>query len=298
MSPSPPPSSPPPAGSAGSVPVVVLQSKLRSLPVADRLRLSLLVLLLGAGYCAGFAYIMLTTIPAGEELFSTQLPGWVAAKYHGTGVPKLIAKVSKGGTMAEHLAEPETTIPILQAWYDAKMPEAEWDKIHKIFNTTGPKGKSCLECHCRYDADGEEGKKHDAPLEKYADALRLMNTDRMPTATLVRLSHFHLVGMALMAFGFTWVWMQTAFRNPVRGIFMVLPFAAIATDIGGWWLTWLHPAFTYVVLLGGALYGISSVVLTVGPLYDMWLRRCSPGGGATPPGTPPPDASHHQESAP
>lgn len=287
------PTAPAPHSHTGApVPVVVLRSKLRSLPVAERLRLSLFVLLLGCGYFAGFVYIQYTTVPEDESPISTRMPEWIAAKYHGTGVPKLIAKLSPGGNMREHLADPDTNLAKLQAWYAAEMPETEFGAVRKIFDTTGPQGKSCLECHCRYDADGEDGKKKDAPLETYADTVKQMKTDRMSAASLVRLTHFHLIGMGLMAFGFTWVWMQTAFRNPWRGIFMVLPFAAIGVDIGGWWLTWLHPTGAYLVLLGGGLYGLSSLVLTAGPLFDMWLRRC-PLCSAAETSVPP-----QQESAP
>ncbi|HTL52570.1 MAG TPA: hypothetical protein VL860_08365 [Planctomycetota bacterium] len=279
------PDAPDGSAGAGPVPVQVLRSQLRSLPVAERLRLSLFVILLGLGYTAGFVYIQLTTIPEGEVPNPVKMPGWIANKYHGDPTPLLIRMVKPGGKMRKNMKEPDTDIPTLQAWYDEGMKKEQFPKIRAILEKTGSQGKSCLDCHSESAEDGSTPEAAKWPLVTYENVKPEMRTGGMSVNDLARLSHFHLIGMSLMALGFTWVWMKTAVRPPWRGVFMVLPFVAIFCDIGGWWLTWLHPLGAYMVLLGGTLYGISSLVLTAGPLYDMWCSSCAPSPAAAPKST-------------
>ncbi|MGH7145323.1 MAG: hypothetical protein ACREJ2_14520 [Planctomycetota bacterium] len=263
----------PNAGQGGAeppVPVRVLRSQLRGLGVAERLRLSLFVVLLGFGYVTGFLYILMTTVPEGKSPDPAQMPHWIALKYHGSDTPLLLQMIGTGGKMRKYLADPATNEKKIADWYAGGMKEAGFKAIQPIFSTVGPENKSCLSCHVRMLDNGDSGEMASAPLENYNDVKAEMRTGGMSFTDLAKFSHFHLIGMALMAIGFTWVWLKTAIREPWRGIFLVLPFAGIVCDIGGWWLTKLTAPGAYVVLLGGALYGIASLVLTLGPLIDMW----------------------------
>ena len=51
-----------------------------------------------------------------------------------------------------------------------------------------------------------------------------------------------------------------------------MPFIALFADFGARALIKYFPSFVYVMAGTGALMGLSMMVLTLGPLYDMWLR--------------------------
>jgi hypothetical protein len=45
-------------------------------------------------------------------------------------------------------------------------------------------------------------------------------------------------------------------------------------DIGGMWLTrFVWPAFGVLVIVGGSLFALGYVLITVVSLYELWLKR-------------------------
>lgn len=51
---------------------------------------------------------------------------------------------------------------------------------------------------------------------------------------------------------------------------------AIFLDIGSWWITKVSEPFAYVVIIGGALMGISFAIQWTVSIFQMWLWKGVP----------------------
>lgn len=128
--------------------------------------------------------------------------------------------------------------------------------------------KRCLMCH-----DGSNP--HLPNLTGYDNVKKVTAEDTgPPIMTLVRVSHIHLFGLTFIFFI-----MGTMFSHAyVRPIWfkcaaIVLPFVAIVTDISSWYFTKLFHPFAAVVLLGGALMGMSFAFMWVVTMYQLWFSK-------------------------
>jgi len=70
---------------------------------------------------------------------------------------------------------------------------------------------------------------------------------------------------------------------------IVVPYAAILADVGSWWLTKWDTFFAVVVIVGGALMGLSLACQILISLWEMWIaspdsrrraRESAPAGAA------------------
>lgn len=131
--------------------------------------------------------------------------------------------------------------------------------------------KRCLQCH-----DGSNP--HIADLSTYEKVTEVAQIDTgMDIFTLVRVSHIHLFGITFIFF-ITGLIFSHAFVRPVwfKATVVALPFLAIMLDISAWYLTKLHPAFAWVVFIGGALLGISFAIQWCVSMYQLWLSKYAP----------------------
>src|ERR1019366_7142846 len=124
--------------------------------------------------------------------------------------------------------------------------------------------KRCLMCH-----DGSNP--HLPNLTGYDNVKKVTAEDTgPPIMTLVRVSHIHLFGLTFIFFI-----MGTMFSHAyVRPIWfkcaaIVLPFVAIVTDISSWYFTKVFHPFAAVVLLGGALMGMSFAFMWAVTMYQL-----------------------------
>jgi hypothetical protein len=55
---------------------------------------------------------------------------------------------------------------------------------------------------------------------------------------------------------------------------LALPFVGTVLDIGGMWLTrFVWPPFSALVIVGGSLFALGYVLITVRSLYEVWWRK-------------------------
>jgi hypothetical protein len=96
--------------------------------------------------------------------------------------------------------------------------------------------------------------------------------------TLVKLSHIHLFGIGLMLLGIGIIFLRAALRPWLKYSLVLLPFAAVLSDVLAWFLTKWDPAFAFTVVAAGAILGLSLACQILISLYQIWLSR----PGATP----------------
>ncbi len=159
------------------------------------------------------------------------------------------------------------------------LPEGELDEllhwIHSGAEQDAYSGRiqgivetNCLACH-----DGSNP--HLSNLDGFDN---LKETVRQDTGadlfTLVRVSHIHLFGLTFIFFIIGFIFSH-AYLPPLwlKSVIMAAPFVAIVMDVSSWYFTKLFPPFGWVVLIAGALMGLSFATMWITSMYQMWIYR-------------------------
>lgn len=114
-----------------------------------------------------------------------------------------------------------------------------------------------------------------------------MLMDNKQLVWLLKWTHIHLFGMSMifLFMGAVTVFLDTSAKTRVW--LVVLPFVGILVDINAMWLkTYVSPAFFWLHIPGGGLFGVVFAWVSVSALAQMWLphtRRRSTGTGETAP---------------
>lgn len=126
--------------------------------------------------------------------------------------------------------------------------------------------KRCLMCH-----NGTNP--HIPSFRGYEGIKSVVELDTgMDIFTLVRVSHIHLFGITFIFFIVGSIFCH-AYVKPfwIKCALMVTPFLAILLDIGSWYLTKIYAPFAWVVMISGALMGVSFALQWVISVYQMWF---------------------------
>jgi hypothetical protein len=94
------------------------------------------------------------------------------------------------------------------------------------------------------------------------------------TPLLIQTSHTHLFGMTLIAGLLGLIFLLSSLSEGKKTLILSLPFVGTILDIGGMWLTrFVWPPLSALVIVGGSLFALGYVLITVRSLYEMWLRK-------------------------
>ena len=111
------------------------------------------------------------------------------------------------------------------------------------------------------------------PLDTYERVTAVTVVDRgEPIALWARVAHTHLMSLALVFLSLGVIFSFCGVGQSMKLWFMPMPFVALLLDFGARALIKYFPSFVYVMMFAGALMALSMLVLTLGPLYDMWIR--------------------------
>jgi hypothetical protein len=94
------------------------------------------------------------------------------------------------------------------------------------------------------------------------------------TPLLIQTSHTHLFGQTLIAGLLGGIFLLSSLGEGKKAMMVALPFIGTILDIGGMWLTrFVWPPFGILVLLGGSLFALGYLLITVVAVYELWLQR-------------------------
>ncbi len=130
----------------------------------------------------------------------------------------------------------------------------------------------CIACH------NPEANPHLTDLRTYEGVAKVAAKDEgMSIATLVRVSHIHLFGIAFI-FAFIGRIYSHALVRPVwlKCVVVAAPFAVVLTDVGSWYLTKLWAPFAWVIIGSGAIMGLSFATMWLTSMYQMWFYKLPP----------------------
>jgi hypothetical protein len=184
----------------------------------------------------------------------------IGIKYHGNRSATRLERALAGSMKYNRTgAEFETIV----SWIRDGGPEARFDtEISPIFT------ERCVQCH---NPDSGMGI---PDLTGYGLVMELVRVDTGETVgDLVRVSHIHLFGLGFVFYLLGRIFILTEIPVWLKRTVVVIPFAAIAVDIGSWWFTKYAHLFAYAVLIGGALMGLSFAFQALVSLYQMWFFK-------------------------
>ncbi|MFQ6091388.1 MAG: hypothetical protein ACE5OR_01700 [bacterium] len=91
---------------------------------------------------------------------------------------------------------------------------------------------------------------------------------------LLELSHVHLLGMPMMFLLLGLIFALSSLSENLKGIIVVIPFAALLLEVSSVWLTrYVAAPFAGLMIFAGLLSGFSFLVLFLVPLWEMWFKK-------------------------
>jgi len=94
------------------------------------------------------------------------------------------------------------------------------------------------------------------------------------TPLLIQTSHTHLFGQTLIAGLLGLIFLFASLREWLKSLIVALPFVGTVIDIGGMWLTrFVWPPFASLVIVGGTLFALGYVLITVISLHQLWIAK-------------------------
>jgi len=237
-----------------------MMTSLRNLSMPLRVLFTCFLLMLGIGYLAALAYLFLVDVEPHASKGQGVVEG-IAEKYHGR--PTLL-ETALQGAMSDRIGGPDKR-RILQ-WVRAGAKPDDFAAIKPVLDA------NCVECH---SANSKLQKKSGGPLpsfETYEGLSALADVDTGPTiAQLAKVSHVHLFGISIIFVLTGFIFAQSDTPSWFRIGLIVTPYVAILADVGSWWLTKWDTFFAGVVIVGGALMGLSLACQILISLWEMWI---------------------------
>lgn len=223
---------------------------------SERLLYTAFLLLVGIGYLMAITYLY--TSHEGHD----KKPGLsvedIAANYYGNRSGTRLEAAIRG-SMAAYI-EIEDRHHVVQ-WLRSGALESEYtSRIRPILE------KSCLGCH-----NPASGLKT-VDLSAYAGTREVVNVDTGESLhALMKLSHIHLFGVALVSLGIGLVFRLAVAPAWLKATLIVTPFAAVFADIVAWFLTKWDPFYAYTVVIAGALLALAWAAQILIALFQLWF---------------------------
>ncbi|MFQ5735755.1 MAG: hypothetical protein ACE5GY_02705 [Thermodesulfobacteriota bacterium] len=225
--------------------------------VSERLLQTLFIVLLGTGYLFAMVLIFVSVAPLdGKPGLSAED---IVYKYSGHRDGTRLEMALKG-SMRGHATDDERARIV--SWIYTGAPRAAFESdVMPILV------RRCAGCHARGSG-----------LPEFTGYEKVMETVELDTGesfgTLARVSHIHLFGTSIVFYLLGRIFILTELPPWLKRTVVVVPFAAIAMDIGSWWFTrYAAGVFAYIVIIGGALMGLSFAFQSIVSLYQIWFHR-------------------------
>jgi len=229
------------------------------LPMSLRVLYTMVLLVFGVSYV--FAMINIYVSDAGKDgdpmLSEKDLMITYGGNPEGTKL-----ETSLRGPMQDML--PAEKRQVIFDWLHAGAQQEEFEaKINPIIQ------EHCVACHI------PEANPHLTDLRTYEGVAKVAAKDEgMNLATLVRVSHIHLFGIAFIFYIVGQIYSH-AWVRPLwlKYVVIAAPFLVVITDVASWYLTKLWAQFAWVVIGSGAIMGLSFAIMWLTSMYQLWFYK-------------------------
>ena len=239
-------------------PVHRLYRHFQELPASMRTLFTGALLVVGLGYLFAILYVFAAHSAAdGRPGLSVED---IKITYSGSTETTPLEKALRG-PMSGML--PQRDLATLIEWiHEGANKRAYEAGIEAIVDT------NCLSCH-----DGSNP--HLSNLDGFENVSEVVAQDTgADIYTLVRVSHIHLFGLTFIFFIIGFIFSH-AYMRPVwlKSLIIAAPFFGVIADVLGWYVTKVFTPFAWVVLIAGAINGLSFAVMWVVSMYQMWFYK-------------------------
>lgn len=225
---------------------------------SEKLLFTGFLLLMGIGYLMALAYLY-TSHQGHDGKPGLSVQDIVDNYYGNRSGTRLEAAIR--GPMASYIELQDRHVIV--EWLKSGAMEKDYPtRIRPILE------KTCLNCHTLAsglnipDFSSYDGLREVAKVDTGASI-----------HTLIKLSHIHLFGIGLVAFGIGMIFRRAELPQWLKGTLLVLPFVAIAGDILAWFLTHWDPHYALTVITTGAVLGVCLAAQILISLYQMWFGK-------------------------
>ncbi|MGD0960306.1 MAG: hypothetical protein ABSB19_10915 [Methylomonas sp.] len=151
---------------------------------------------------------------------------------------------------------------VILRWLQNGADEAGYKKdIAPILN------RDCVHCHTPTINPGLPD------LNSYQGVSEVTRSGGASIPALIKVSHIHLFGIAFILYFIGKIFLLCDMNIYVKRVAVVIPFAAMLMDVLSWFITRLFSGFAYVVVVSGALMGLSMSVQILLSIYQMWFYK-------------------------
>jgi hypothetical protein len=241
-----------------NTPIHRLYRHFQELPVSMRALFTGTLLVLGMGYL--FAILYVFAAHSGADARPGLSVDDIKFTYSGSKDMTQLEKALRG-PMSGML--PQTDLALMLDWIQEGASKRVYDaRIEQIV------ADNCLSCH-----DGSNP--HLSNLDGFENISAVVQQDTgTDLFTLVRVSHIHLFGLTFIFFVLGFIFSHAYLRPLWLKIALIaLPFFGVIADVLGWYVTKYFTPFAWVVLIAGAINGLSFAVMWVVSMYQMWFYR-------------------------
>ena len=231
-------------------------TRFKDISISERILNTVFLLSIGLGYLAALANMYYTHQGLdGKAGLSVED---VVISYYGSSKQSRLGTAVKG-IMASNLKIKSDQDVILE-WIHAGADEEGYNQnIAPILN------RDCIMCHTPSINPSLPN------LTNYTGVSEVSHAGGATIPTLIRISHIHLFGIAFILFFIGKIFLLCEINIYVKRVAMVVPFAAMLLDVVSWFITKSIPGFAYVVILSGALMGLSMGLQILLSVYQMWF---------------------------
>ncbi len=229
--------------------------RFRDISANERILNTVFLLAIGVGYLVALSNLYLTHQGRdGKEGLSIED---VIVYYHGSQAQTRLGNAITG--IMEPKLKVKSDKDVILKWIKAGADEAGYnEKIAPIIN------RDCANCH-------SEDASPLPVLTNYAGVSEVAHAGGATVPNLIRISHIHLFGITFILFFVGKIFILCDINVYIKRIALIMPFAAMFIDILSWFITRHIPAFAYVVVISGALMGISIGMQLLISVYQMWV---------------------------
>lgn len=235
--------------------------RFKDISVSERILNTVFLLTIGLGYLAALANMYYTHQGLdGKAGLSVED---VVISYYGSTTQTRLGTAIKG-IMKPNLRYASDQDVIME-WIHSGASEEDYNE-----KTAPILDRDCIICH-------SPSINPTLPdLTNYKGVSEVAHGGGASIPTLVRVSHIHLFGIAFILFFIGKIFLLCEVNVHVKRIAVVIPFAAMLLDVVSWFITKSIPAFAYVVVISGALMGLSMGLQILLSVYQMWFFSKEP----------------------
>jgi hypothetical protein len=229
------------------------------LPMSVRVLFTMVLLVFGVGYL--MAMVQVWEQHAGKDGKPMLTAQDLIISYSGNPEGTKMESALRS-SMADML--PDEKKSVVFDWLHAGSPQEQFEgTINPILQ------EHCVACH-------NPGANPHLPDFSSAEGVAKVTAkdEGMTLHTLVRVSHIHLFSITFIFFIIGFIYTHSYVRPAwFKCAVLAIPFLSLLVDIAAWYLTKLWTGFAWVIIIGGALYGVCFAIMWITSMWQMWFYK-------------------------